>query len=114
MLKITEPWLTDVASVPQGNRLPGVRTVAEVWGTLPRIPGRTSLMLRRRYSGGLRLMECVRLRVKEGIALSVERILGPGRLGWVFAVLGSSFEDPLPGSVVEGNLPFAEIVLGIA
>ena len=72
-------------------------------------------MLRRRYGSGLRLMKCVRLRVKEGIdLLSVERILGPGRLGRVFAVLGGGFEDPSPGRVVEGNLPFAEIVLGIA
>ena len=29
VLKIDEPWLTDVASVRQGKRLPGVLTVAE-------------------------------------------------------------------------------------
>ena len=34
VLKITEPWLTDVASVRQGKRLPGMRTVAEVWASV--------------------------------------------------------------------------------
>ena len=67
VLEIDEPWLTGVASARQGKRLPGVRTVAEVWGMLARIPGRFGLMLRRQYGGGLRLMDCVRLRVKEGI-----------------------------------------------
>ena len=67
VLRIDELWLTVIASVRQGKRLPVVLTVAEVWGTLARIPGRTGLMLRRRYGSGLRLMECVRLRVKKGI-----------------------------------------------
>ena len=59
VLKITEPWLTDVASVRQGKRLPRMWTVAEMRAALARIPGRTGLMLRRRYGSGLRLMECV-------------------------------------------------------
>jgi integron integrase len=59
------PWLTDVASARQGKRLPVVLTVAEVQAVLGRTTGTAGLMLRLLYGSGLRLMECVRLRVKD-------------------------------------------------
>lgn len=65
VLEIDLPWLTDVASARRGKRLPVVLTVAEVQGVLARVTGTTGLMLRLLYGSGLRLMECVRLRVKD-------------------------------------------------
>jgi integron integrase len=65
VLGIDLPWLTDVASARQGKRLPVVLTMAEVQATLARVSGTTGLMLRLLYGSGLRLMECVRLRVKD-------------------------------------------------
>ena len=65
VLGIDLPWLTDVASARQGKRLPVVLTVAEVQAVLARVTGTTGLMLRLLYGSGLRLMECVRLRVKD-------------------------------------------------
>ncbi len=44
-IKIYEPWLTDVAAMRQGKRLPGVQTVAAVRATLARIPRRIGVRL---------------------------------------------------------------------
>ena len=65
VLGIDLPWLGKVASARQGKRLPVVLTVAEVQALLARVSGTTGLMLRLLYGSGLRLMECVRLRVKD-------------------------------------------------
>ena len=65
VLGIDLPWLDDIASARQGKRLPVVLTMAEVQAVLARVTGTTGLMLRLLYGSGLRLMECVRLRVKD-------------------------------------------------
>ena len=65
VLGIDLPWLGDIASARQGKRLPVVLTVAEVQAVLGRTTGTAGLMLRLLYGSGLRLMECVRLRVKD-------------------------------------------------
>ncbi|MGK2913801.1 MAG: integron integrase [Porticoccaceae bacterium] len=65
VLGVDLPWLTDIASARQGKRLPVVLTVAEVQAVLTRVSGTSGLMLRLLYGSGLRLMECVRLRVKD-------------------------------------------------
>jgi site-specific recombinase XerD len=57
VLKIDEPWLTDLASVRQGKRWPGVLIVAEMQPVLARVTGTTGLMLRLLYASELRLME---------------------------------------------------------
>lgn len=46
-------------------RLPTVLTQAEVRAVLDRLEGTVSLMVRLLYGTGMRLMECVRLRVKD-------------------------------------------------
>lgn len=65
VLQIDLPRLGDVVSARQGKRLPVVLTMAEVQAVLARVTGTTGLMLRLLYGSGLRLMECVRLRVKD-------------------------------------------------
>ena len=49
----------------QPKRLPTVLTKAEVPEVLRHVPGQYQLMVKLLYGSGLRLMECVRLRVKD-------------------------------------------------
>lgn len=59
------PWLDDLARVKQPERLPVVLTVGETHLVLGYISGVAGLMMRLLYGTGMRLMECVRLRVKD-------------------------------------------------
>jgi integron integrase len=65
VLKIELPWLQDVERAKKPARLPVVMTQAEVHAVLARLDGRDWLMASLLYGAGLRLMECVRLRVKD-------------------------------------------------
>lgn len=58
-------WLDGVEQAKAPKRLPVVLTVAEVQSVLNHAPEPYALMLRLLYGCGLRLMECVRLRVKD-------------------------------------------------
>lgn len=57
--------LGEVARAKRGRRLPEVLSREEVKALLAQTEGTTSIMLRLMYGAGLRLMECLRLRVKE-------------------------------------------------
>lgn len=59
------PWLTEVTRAKKPRRLPVVLTPEEVQQVLAALPGTHALMARLLYGSGLRLMECVRLRVKD-------------------------------------------------
>lgn len=59
------PWLDDLTRAKQPERLPVVLTVSETQLVLARISGTAGLMVRLLYGTGMRLMECVRLRVKD-------------------------------------------------
>ena len=59
------PWLDDLTRAKQPERLPVVLTVGETQLVLARISGTAGLMVRLLYGTGMRLMECVRLRVKD-------------------------------------------------
>lgn len=59
------PWLDNIESAQRPKRLPVVLTVEEVESLLQRVQGTTGLMLWLIYGTGMRLMECVRLRVKD-------------------------------------------------
>jgi integron integrase len=59
------PWLNDLARPTVPRRIPAVLTREEVAAVLTAAPGTHGLMLRLMYGTGLRLMECVRLRVKD-------------------------------------------------
>ena len=58
-------WLDDVERAKRPARLPVVLTAAEVRTVLAHLEGRHRLMANLLYGAGLRLMECVRLRVKD-------------------------------------------------
>ena len=65
VLGITLPWLDGVASAKQSRRLPVVLTQEEVARLLGATSGVAGLVTRLLYGAGLRLMEGVRLRVKD-------------------------------------------------
>ncbi len=65
VLAIELPWLENVTQAKTPQRLPVVLTVSEVKSVLNRLDGALWLMASLLYGGGLRLMECVRLRVKD-------------------------------------------------
>ncbi len=59
------PWLDDITQAKASRRLPVVLTVDEVSGLLDRTSGTGGLILRLLYGTGMRVMECLRLRVKD-------------------------------------------------
>ena len=65
VLALELPWLDNVTQAKMPQRLPVVLTVSEVKSVLNRLDGTLWLMASLLYGGGLRLMECVRLRVKD-------------------------------------------------
>ncbi len=65
VLGIDLPWLDNVTRAKRPQRLPVVMTRKEVHAVLDRIEGVYGLMARLLYGTGMRLMECVRLRVKD-------------------------------------------------
>lgn len=65
VLNIDLPWLDKVVRAKQPQRLPVVLTRQEVTAILDRMTGAHGLMARLLYGTGMRLMECVRLRVKD-------------------------------------------------
>jgi len=65
VLNIDLPWLDKIVRAKQPQRLPVVLTRQEVTAILDRMTGVHGLMARLLYGTGMRLMECVRLRVKD-------------------------------------------------
>ncbi len=65
--------LTGIAPAKRPERLPVVFTKAEVKALLSQLEGTPLLMASLLYGGGLRLMECLRLRVKD-IDLAMQQI----------------------------------------
>ena len=65
VLNIDLPWLDDVTRAKKPVRLPVVLTVYEVTALLASLDGVQSLAAQMLYGTGMRLMECLRLRVKD-------------------------------------------------
>ncbi|MEY4591986.1 MAG: hypothetical protein RIR18_881, partial [Pseudomonadota bacterium] len=65
VLDINLPWLDEVVRAKRPARLPVVLTRQEVVSVLDRMEGTHGLMARLLYGTGMRLMECMRLRVKD-------------------------------------------------
>ncbi len=59
------PWRDDITQTKASRRLPVVLTVDEVSGLLDRTSGTCGLIPRLLYGTGMRVMKCLRLRVKD-------------------------------------------------
>lgn len=65
VLAIDLPWMDDVVRAKRPERIPEVLSAAEVARLLAQLQGTYKLMASLLYGSGLRLMEVVRLRVKD-------------------------------------------------
>jgi integron integrase len=65
VLSIDLPWLDEVVVAKGGKRLPVVLMVQETQRLLERVEGTSGLIARLLYGSGMRVMEGVRLRVKD-------------------------------------------------
>jgi len=65
VLEIDLPWLTDVIRAKRPQRLPVVLSRDEVQQVLARLSGTEWLVVSMLYGSGMRLGECLRLRVKD-------------------------------------------------
>ena len=65
MLAVELPWLQEVTRAKRPQRLPVVLTRGEIERTLGQLEGTHQLMAKLLYGTGMRLMEMVRLRVKD-------------------------------------------------
>jgi site-specific recombinase XerD len=65
VLALELPWLDKIEAAKAPKRLPVVLTTAEVTAMLARLQGTHALIARLLYGTGLRIMECLRLRVKD-------------------------------------------------
>lgn len=65
VLGVELPWLDGISRAKKPQRLPVVLTRSEVAALLGELTGTPWLMASLLYGSGLRLMECVRLRVKD-------------------------------------------------
>lgn len=65
VLAVDLPWMDNVVRAKRAPRLPVVLSRAETSALLNTLSGREALMAGLLYGSGLRLMECLRLRVKD-------------------------------------------------
>ena len=65
VLGIDLPWLDNVTRAKVSQRVPCVLSVSEVLALFAQMRGRTRLLAELLYGSGMRLMECLRLRVKD-------------------------------------------------
>ena len=94
VLKIKLPWLEEVQRAKRPQHLPVVFTREEVRALLAQLQGTLWLMATLTYGSGLRLLECLRLRVKD-VDLQYRQILVRDAKGQKDRV------TMLPGTLIE-------------
>lgn len=107
VLSIDLPWLDKVVRAKQPQRLPVVLTRTEVQAVLTRMSGTYGLMANLLYGTGMRLMECVRLRVKD-VDFEREEILirnGKGAKDRI-TLLPKSLAEPLQAHLLQRRTLF--------
>ena len=101
VLGVDLPWLENVTRARRSKRLPVVLTVAEVRSVLAQLDGAPWLFANLLYGSGLRLMEALRLRVKDLVIERGELIVrdAEGRQGSCDGLAGLHFVTRGPCSV---------------
>jgi integron integrase len=96
VLQIELPWLDNVTQAKVPKRLPVVMTQNEAKAVLARLEGTIWLCSSLLYGSGLRVMECLRLRVKDVDLSSCEILVREGK-GFKdrITMLPASLVDPL-------------------
>jgi integron integrase len=96
VLQIELPWLENVVRAKPSQRLPVVLTTGEVRDVLAHLRGEHCLVANLLYGSGLRLMEALRLRVKD-VSFAYQQVLvrdGKGAKDRV-TVLPAALAEPL-------------------
>ena len=75
------PWMNEMVRAKRPARLPVVLTQIEVQAVLSRMQGPTLLLAQLLYGTGMRLMECMRLRVKDVDFERLEILVRDGKGG---------------------------------
>jgi integron integrase len=100
VLRLDLPWLSDVVRAKRQRRIPTVLTVEEVERLLDRMKGLTGLMARLMYGSGLRISECVSLRVKDVDLDRREIVVRAGKGGKDrVTILPESLVEPMKGQL---------------
>lgn len=81
VLAIELPWMGEIVRAKRPRRLPVVLTRQEVHALLGKLDGAHALMARLMYGTGLRMMECLRLRVKDVDLVRRELVVREGKGG---------------------------------
>jgi integron integrase len=79
VLEVDLPWLHEVTRAKRPRRLPVVLSQQEAGALLGRLTGVHGLMARLMYGTGMRLMECLQLRVKDVDLVRREIIVRQGK-----------------------------------
>lgn len=107
VLEIDLPWLENVTRARRPKRLPVVLTVAEVRAVLAQLDGTAWLVANLLYGSGLRLMEALRLRVKDLVLQRSEIIVRDAKGGKDrVTVLPTSILNPLGMHLTKLRLRF--------
>ncbi len=104
VLKIELPWLEDVVRAKRSKRLPVVLSRAEVRSVLAQLRGAHWLMASLLYGTGMRLHECLQLRVKD-IDLEYHQVTvrnGKGGKDRV-TMLPESLRTPVEAQLAQGR-----------
>lgn len=123
VLKQRLPWIDDIVRAKRPAKVPVVFTQEEARAVLSRLTGTTRLMAHLLYGSGLRVMECVRLRVKDVDLGYMQITLREGKGGRDRRTMVPTFlveelrkqiakvaelhRDDLSAGAGEVNLPFA-------
>jgi integron integrase len=78
-LSIELPWMNEIVRAKRPRRLPVVLARTEVHALLARLAGTHALMARLMYGTGMRLTECLRLRVKDVDLVRRELVVRQGK-----------------------------------
>lgn len=101
-------WMENVVRAKRPQRLPVVLSRAQVGSLLGRLAGREAVMAGLLYGSGLRLMECVRLRVKDIDLERGELTVRDGKGGKDrMTVVPAALRDRLAHQIVQTRLQHA-------
>jgi len=104
VLGVQLPWLDQVTRAKKPRRLPTVLERSEVQALLVGMEGRPWLLASLLYGTGMRLMECLRLRVKDVDFRSNEILIREGKGGKDRrTVLPQALVQPLEGELVRAR-----------
>jgi integron integrase len=107
VLRMDLPWLADIVRAKRPRRIPTVLTVEEVDALLARMEGLAGLMARLMYGTGMRISECLALRVKDVDLERCEIVVREGKGAKDrMTMLPRSLVDPLRAQLVAARAVF--------